>query len=99
VIICLCGPAKFTEEYKAALIRLAMAGHTVIGTPDLSGVLDPRSAVAMDAVRAAHLRLIDLADSLYIINVGGYVGSDTRQEITYARMHRKTITYLEPSHG
>jgi len=42
-----------------------------------------------------HKRKIDLADSIYVINVGGYIGDSTRSEIEYAEKHDKKIKYLE----
>lgn len=29
----------------------------------------------------------DMADSIYVINVGGYIGKSTRTEIEYAMVH------------
>ena len=42
-----------------------------------------------------HKRKIDMADEIYVINVGGYIGSSTRSEIEYARSQGKRIKYLE----
>ena len=42
-----------------------------------------------------HKRKIDMADEIFVINVGGYIGSSTRSEIEYAKLHDKTIRYLE----
>lgn len=43
-----------------------------------------------------HKRKIDMADEIYVINMGGYIGSSTRSEIEYASATGKTIHYLEP---
>lgn len=43
-----------------------------------------------------HKRKIDLADEIYVINVGGYIGESTRSEINYAMELNKPIRYLEP---
>lgn len=43
-----------------------------------------------------HKRKIDMADSIYVINVGGYIGESTRTEIEYAKAHGKDVEYLEP---
>lgn len=43
-----------------------------------------------------HKRKIDMADEIFVINVGGYIGSSTRGEIEYARANGKTVNYLEP---
>ena len=42
-----------------------------------------------------HKRKIDMADSIYVINVGGYIGESTRSEIEYAKAHGKEVHYLE----
>lgn len=42
-----------------------------------------------------HKRNIDMVDSIYVINVGGYIGESTRSEIEYAQNHGKKISYLE----
>lgn len=44
-----------------------------------------------------HKRRIDMADEIYVINVGGYIGDSTRSEIEYARETGKNIRYLEES--
>ena len=41
------------------------------------------------------LRKIDLADEIFVVNVGGYIGSSTRSEIEYAMSTGKTVRYLE----
>ena len=42
-----------------------------------------------------HKRKIDMADSIYVINVGGYIGESTRSEIEYAKKNGKEVHYLE----
>ena len=46
-----------------------------------------------------HKRKIDMADGVFVINVGGYIGSSTRSEIDYALRMGKSVDYLEqPNH-
>lgn len=42
-----------------------------------------------------HLRKIDLADEVFVVNKNGYIGESTKREILYALKHRKPIKYLE----
>ena len=42
-----------------------------------------------------HKRKIDMADEIFVINVGGYIGDSTRSEIDYAIEHGKKVRYLE----
>lgn len=43
-----------------------------------------------------HKRKIDMANEIFVINKGGYIGSSTRSEIVYAQSAGKQIRYLEP---
>jgi hypothetical protein len=43
-----------------------------------------------------HLRKIDMADEIFVINVGGYIGESTKREIAYAEQKGKKVNYLEP---
>lgn len=36
-----------------------------------------------------------MADAIYVINVGGYIGERTRSEIEYACRNDKEVYYLE----
>lgn len=42
-----------------------------------------------------HKRKIDMADEIFVINVGGYIGNSTRSEIEYAGANGKPVHYLE----
>ena len=42
-----------------------------------------------------HKRKIDMADEIFVINVGDYIGESTKSEIEYAWNHRKQINFLE----
>ena len=43
-----------------------------------------------------HKRKIDMADGIFVINVGGYIGASTRSEIEYAMATEKIVRYLKP---
>ena len=42
-----------------------------------------------------HKRKSDMADEIYVINVGGYIGDSTRSEIQYAEEHGKPVRYYQ----
>lgn len=42
-----------------------------------------------------HKRKIDMADEIYVINVGGYIGESTRSEFEYAKKNGRGVRYLE----
>ena len=48
-----------------------------------------------DMLDDMHKRKIDMADEIFVINVGGYIGDSTRSEIEYAVKNGKKVNYLE----
>ena len=54
------------------------------------------SAEEKRALDELHKRKIDLADEVFVLNVGGYVGESTKSEIDYAQANDKPIRWLEP---
>lgn len=56
----------------------------------------PEQKKALDML---HLRKIDLAQRVHVLNVGGYIGESTTRELAYAIAHNKEITFLEPEAG
>jgi hypothetical protein len=48
--------------------------------------------LALDALR---LRKIEMADEVLILNVGGYIGESTANELAHAKKLGKAIRFLE----
>ena len=42
-----------------------------------------------------HKQKIDMADAIFVVNVGGYIGESTWSEIEYAKKQGKKIFYWE----
>jgi hypothetical protein len=97
-VITLCGSTKFKDEFMEAQKRLSLAGNIVIsvGLFGHSGDDEVWGDGVKEMLDDMHKRKIDMADGIYVINVGGYIGSSTRSEIEYAKSHGKTVEYLEP---
>lgn len=96
-VITLCGSTKFKEQFIEAQKRLTLEGNIVIsvGLFGHSGddeVWTEGTKVMLDDM---HLRKIDMADEIFVINVGGYIGQSTSNEITYARSKGIAVRYLE----
>lgn len=96
-VITLCGSTRFKEEFLEAQKRLTLEGNVVIsvGLFGHSGDDVVWTDGVKDMLDRQHLAKIDLADEIYVINVGGYIGDSTRREIAYAEYKDKSITYLE----
>ena len=96
-VITLCGSTRFKEEFLEAQKRLTLEGNIVIsvGLFGHSGDDEVWTEGVKDMLDRQHLAKIDLADEIFVINVGGYIGDSTRREIAYAEFKGKSITYLE----
>lgn len=98
-VITLCGSTRFKEQFLEAQKRLTLEGNIVIsvGLFGHSGDEEVWTPGTKEMLDNMHKRKIDMADAIYVINVGGYIGSSTRSEIEYALQHGKKVMYLEPN--
>jgi len=99
-VICLCGSTRFTYEMMILQWEFAKQGNVVLGwhvLPD--GYADGAHVAEQEGVKETldevHKRKIDLADEVFVLNIGGYIGESTRSEIDYAVAHSKPVLYLE----
>jgi len=104
-IICLCGSTRFIDTFAVQTWELELQGHIVLGCTLLPAWYCPvRDHFAEEqGVKEQrdehHLRKIDLADEVLVLNVGGYIGESTRHEIEYAHTTGKPVRYLEELRG
>jgi hypothetical protein len=99
-VVVLCGSTRFMQEMTDADRELTWAGDIVIKpgcdmkTPDPLWA-DPAEAEAGKArLDGLHRAKIRLADAVYVICPGGYIGDSTSAEIEYARSLGLPITYI-----
>ena len=97
-VITLSGSTRFKDAFMETQKRLTLEGNIVIsvGLFGHSGDNEVWTAGTKEMLDDMHKRKIDMADEIFIINVGGYIGSSTRSEIEYAKENGKPINYLEP---
>lgn len=102
-VIVLCGSTRFMAEMTDADRVLTWQGDIVIKPGCDMKTPDPLWADAADA-EAGKARLDDLhrakirlADAVYVICPGGYIGDSTAAEIEYARELGKPLTYITGS--
>jgi len=92
-IVCLCGSIRFVTEMRAANRDLTLAGVIVVAPGEADEVVTDEQKAALDAL---HLRKIDLADRVLVVNPGGYVGESTRREIAYAEATGTPVEFTDP---
>ena len=103
-VITLCGSTRFKYEFMEAQKKLTLAGNIVIsvGLFGHSGDNEVWEGMSEDTLTETkimlddmHKRKIDMADEIFVINVGGYIGESTKSEIEYAKATGKKVNYLE----
>ena len=96
-VITLCGSTRFKDAFMETQKRLTLEGNIVIsvGLFGHSGDEEVWTEGIKEMLDDMHKRKIDMADEIYVINVGRYIGSSTRSEIEYATVLGKPVVYLE----
>jgi hypothetical protein len=104
-VVTLCGSTRFKNEFMEVQKRLTLEGKIVIsvglfghsGDQEVWENMDEGTLTrTKEMLDDMHKRKIDMADSIFVINVGGYIGDSTRSEIEYAKAQGKGVQYLEP---
>jgi len=96
-VITLCGSTKFKDDFLREQKRLTLEGNIVIsvGLFGHSGDNEVWTECTKEMLDDMHRRKIDMADEIFVINKGGYIGSSTRGEIEYAIETNKKVNYME----
>lgn len=95
-IITLCGSIKFQEDFLKEQKRLTVEGNIVL-IPNFFGSEDKEVLTyeVLAMLKDMHFRKIDMADEIFVINKGGYIGASTKLEIEYAKQIGKIVKYME----
>ncbi len=103
-VVTLCGSTRFKDEFMDVQRELTLKGCIVISVgffghskdAELWDKMDEETKVKTKTMLDdIHKRKIDMADEIFVINVGGYIGESTRSEIEYAGKIGKKVNYLE----
>jgi hypothetical protein len=94
-VITLCGSTKFKQDFLNVDKWLTLQSNVVISV-GLFGQVDnepifPEEKILLDEI---HKAKIELADEIFVINSGGYVGNSTKNEIEYARSKHKNVRFF-----
>ena len=77
---------------RAANRDLTFAGFIVVAPGEAGEQITEEQKALVDAL---HLRKIDLADRVLVVNPGGYIGESTSREIAYARATGKSVAFTD----
>lgn len=95
-IITVCGSLRFQKEMIEISEKLELAGNCILApiyptNPDKDAYTD-EEVLVLDKM---HKEKIKLSDAILVVNVNGYIGNSTKNEIEYAKSLNKEIIYLE----
>lgn len=106
-IICICGSTRFADLHAIIRWELEKDGEVICLMINYLPEWFAKEkgwkghhhfgeqAGKKEILDELHLRKIDIADEVFIVNRDGYIGESTRKEIEYAENLGKPIVYLE----
>lgn len=95
-IVCLCGSTNFKSAYAKANYEETLKGNIVLSVGCYMHYDNiPFTKGQKDMLDKLHFAKIDLADEILVLNVSGYIGYSTRNEIEFAKKLGKKVRYLE----
>lgn len=103
-IVVLCGSTRFVDVFNLERKRLTEEGAIVLSIEVVTTQareqdpqhVNPELKARLDEL---HMRKIDLADRVLVLDVGFYIGESTRNEIAYAEQLGRPIEYLSARHA
>ncbi len=104
-IYTLCGSSRFADAFHIVNAHLSLQGHIVISLGLFGHADQPQGSRFLteggneatkekSLLDQLHFRKIDVSDAIFVVNVGGYIGTSTKREIDYARQKGKEVEFL-----
>ena len=95
-VITLCGSIKFKEEFLKMQEKLTLDRNIVLTPNSFQSIKNEKiNEQTKKMLDEMHRQKIDMSDAIFVINVNGYIGESTKNEIEYAKSKNKEILYLE----
>ena len=95
-VITLCGSTMFKDDFLRQQKRLTLEGNIVLSVGFFEITEDDKlDDDKLKLIKDIHMKKIDMADEIFVINKGGYIGQSTKSEIDYALKNGKIVNYLE----
>lgn len=106
-IVTLCGSTRFPDAFELANAHFGTMGWVVLSVSMFGHANQPRGSQhlcsdsdekteAKQSLDRLHFDKIEMSDEIFVINVGGYIGSSTSREIEHAKRLGKHIRYMFP---
>ncbi len=94
-VITICGSMRYSKEMMKIAEDLELKeGYAVI---QCVYNIDGQRYEGVDAsiLDKIHRKKIDISDAIYVVNIDGYIGNSTKNEVEYAKNKGKEVIYHE----
>lgn len=97
-VITICGSMRYSNEMMRIAEKLELeSGYAVIQCVyNIDGL--EHESLDFKILDRIHRKKIDISDAIYVVNINGYIGSSTKNEIEYAIRNGKEVIYHEKAH-
>ncbi len=94
-VICLCGSTKFKKEFERVARDETLKGRIVLTLAVFSQADGhPLTDEQFTMLRHLHKHKIKMSDEIFVVNVDGYIGESTREDIEFAKANNMRVEYL-----
>ena len=80
---------KYKEEMLNITEKLSLEGNCILAPNFLTKAKDKYTKENFNILSDIHIKKIELADAILVINIDNYIGESTKKEIEYARKINK----------
>ena len=94
-VVTICGSMKFAKEMQRIATDLEIKNGWCVIQCVYDIKKDEITEEEMNNIVNAHWKKIDISDIIYIVNINGYIGESTKNEIKYAKSKGKEVIYYE----
>lgn len=89
----ICGSMRFADEMQKIAYSLEVhKGYNILQCVYCEDNQNP-SDIELTRLSNAHYQKIDMSDGIYVVNIGGYIGTSVKKEIEYAKQRGKEVIY------
>lgn len=94
-VITICGSMRYSKEMMKIAEELELKEEYAVIQCVYN--IDGQRYEGVDAsiLDKIHRKKIDISDAIYVVNIDGYIGNSTRNEIEYAKNNGKEVIYHE----
>ncbi|MBE7076924.1 MAG: hypothetical protein E7374_03410 [Clostridiales bacterium] len=94
-VVTICGGLKFQKEMQSISRDLTLNNGWCVIQCVYEIDKTKITQLEIDNMVKAHYKKIEISDAIYVVNINGYIGNSTKNEIEYAKSLNKEIIYHE----